>query len=205
MRPLESAALEGVLEFLRAAERLKDVMRSAHTGSGRIESTAEHSWRLCLWATTLAHWLPEIDTEKLLRLCVMHDLGEALNGDVPATEQHRDPDKSAREARDLDTLTDMLPEPVRGELRALWREYEDASTAEARIAKGLDKLETLLQHTQGRNPPDFDYAFNLEYGRRYTEVDPRLAALRVPIDAMTRRLADTAALSARPDTTENRE
>src|SRR3712207_8775567 len=49
----------------------------------------------------------------------------------------------------------------------LWDEYESARSREAAIAKGLDKLETILQHTQGRNPPDFDYAFNLGYGQRY--------------------------------------
>ena len=71
----------------------------------------------------------------------------------------------------------------------LWDEYEGAQTAEARLAKGLDKLETILQHTQGMNPADFDYDFNLGYGRRFTEGDPVLAALRDRLDEATRRRA----------------
>jgi putative hydrolase of HD superfamily len=70
---------------------------------------------------------------------------------------------------------------------SLWDEYEAATSVEARLAKGLDKLETILQHTQGANPPDFDYAFNLAYGRQYTSADPLLAAIRARLDQETAR------------------
>lgn len=60
---------------------------------------------------------------------------------------------------------------------------------EARLAKALDKLETILQHTQGRNPADFDYRFNLTYGRQYTEGHPVLAAVRALLDDETERRA----------------
>jgi putative hydrolases of HD superfamily len=60
------------------------------------------------------------------------------------------------------------------------------------VAKGLDKLETILQHTQGANPADFDYAFNLDYGQRYTAADPLLAALRARLDEETARRAEQA-------------
>ena len=75
---------------------------------------------------------------------------------------------------------------------SLWDDYEAAESTEARLAKGLDKLETILQHTQGMNPADFDYDFNLGYGRRFTETDPVLAALRDRLDEATRRRADDA-------------
>ncbi|MNF15954.1 hypothetical protein D3C80_2187750 [compost metagenome] len=55
------------------------------------------------------------------------------------------------------------------------------------MVKALDKIETILQHTQGDNPPDFDYAFNLEYGRRYTDAIPFLASLRRALDEETRK------------------
>ena len=64
-----------------------------------------------------------------------------------------------------------------------------ATTPEARLAKALDRLETLLQHTQGQNPPGFDYAFNLDYGRHHTTGNPTVEALRCLIDAETERLA----------------
>jgi putative hydrolase of HD superfamily len=184
------------LDFLREAERLKDVLRSGRTSSGRAESTAEHSWRLCLMALAFADALPGVDTLKLLKLCVVHDLGEALHGDIPAIEQAAHPDKSAHERNDLLTLTAALDGPLRDEIVALWDEYEAAATPEARAAKALDKLETILQHNQGDNPPDFDYAFNLDYGRRYTDAAPLFSAIRAIVDADTQRRIDARAHTA---------
>lgn len=178
------------LDFLREAERLKDVLRSGHTSTGRAESTAEHSWRLCLMALVFADALPDVDTTKLLKLCVVHDLGEALHGDIPAIEQAAHPDKNTHERDDLLTLTAGLDRLMRDEIVALWDEYEAAASPEARAAKALDKLETILQHNQGSNPPDFDYAFNLGYGRRYTDAVPLFSTIRAIVDADTQRRID---------------
>ncbi|MBB5220721.1 putative hydrolase of HD superfamily [Amaricoccus macauensis] len=176
------------LAFFRATEALKDTLRSGHTRGGRPESTAEHSWRLCLMAFTLADALPGIDIGRLIERLIIHDLGEAISGDVPAPAQQDD--KTADERRDLLALIAPLPEPTRIRLLARWDEYNAVATPEARLAKGLDRLETVLQHTQGANPPDFDYAFNLAYGRDHTDAHPLLAALRAPVDAETARLAN---------------
>jgi putative hydrolases of HD superfamily len=178
----------GVLAFLRDAERLKDTPRSGYTSQGRRESVAEHTWRLCLMALLLEEHFPEVDFARLVRLCIVHDLGEALSGDVPAPEQAPE-GKAEAERADLLRLLAPLPPRPRDALAALWDEYEAAATPEARLAKALDKLETLLQHTQGANPPDFDYRFNLEYGRRYTAGDPLIVALRQALDAETERRA----------------
>jgi putative hydrolase of HD superfamily len=186
MRPDE---LEGVLTFLRAAERLKTVTRSGWTSAGEPESVAEHTWRLCLMAMVLYDRAPGIDFARLLRMCLIHDLGEAIRGDVPAPAQVAGQDKAAGERADLLELTGSLPRDLRQDILQLWDEYEAARSPEARVAKGLDKLETILQHTQGRNPPDFDYTFNLGYGQRYTGADPVLAALRARLDEETARRA----------------
>jgi 5'-deoxynucleotidase YfbR-like HD superfamily hydrolase len=181
--------LDGVLAFLRDAERLKTVTRSGWTSEGQRESVAEHTWRLCLMAMLLYGAAPDVDLARLLRMCLVHDLGEALGGDVPAPEQKAAAPKAGQERADLLRLTAPLPAPLREEIVELWDEYEAAATPEARLAKGLDKLETILQHTQGKNPADFDYAFNLAYGRRFTAGDPLLEALRARLDAETARLA----------------
>ena len=181
--------LDGVLAFLRDAERLKTVTRSGWTSEGQRESVAEHTWRLCLMAMLLYGGAPDVDLARLLRMCLVHDLGEALGGDVPAPEQQAASPKAGQERADLLRLTAPLPAPLREEIVELWDEYEAAATLEARLAKGLDKLETILQHTQGKNPADFDYAFNLAYGRRFTAGDPLLEALRTRLDAETARLA----------------
>jgi len=178
--------LAQILDFLRAAEALKTVTRSAWTTTGQAESVAEHTWRLCLMAIVLHEHVPDLDIARLIKICIVHDLGEAIGGDIPAPEQARRAlGKSADERRDLLRLVEALPEPQRAEIVSLWDEYETAATPEARFAKGLDKLETILQHTQGVNPPDFDYRFNLDYGRRHTSGHTLLDALRTMLDEAT--------------------
>jgi 5'-deoxynucleotidase YfbR-like HD superfamily hydrolase len=181
--------IEGVLTFLRAAERLKTVMRSGWTSDGQQESVAEHTWRLCLMAMLLYGHTPGIDLARLLKMCLIHDLGEAIGGDVPAPAQKAGVSKADQERSDLLQLIDTLSPALRQEIIELWDEYEAAGSPEAKIAKGLDKLETILQHNQGKNPPDFDYAFNLDYGQRYTAADPIMSALRQRLDEETARRA----------------
>jgi putative hydrolase of HD superfamily len=177
------------LSFIREAERLKNVLRSAHTSSGRHESTAEHSWRLCLLALVFEDRLPELDFARLLKICVLHDLGEAIGGDIPAVAQSGVPDKAGQERQDLLQLMQPLAPGLQREFLALWDEYEHAASPEARAAKALDKLETIIQHNQGANPPDFDYTFNLGYGRQYTQDHPLFAEIRALVDDDTRQRA----------------
>jgi putative hydrolase of HD superfamily len=185
--------LGGILDFLRAAESLKTATRSGWTTAGQQESVAEHTWRLCLMALVLRPAFPDVDFEKLVKICIVHDLGEAIGGDIPAPEQaRRGAAKSGDERRDLIELLRPLPQSLRAEITALWDEYEAASSSEARLAKGLDKLETILQHTQGANPPDFDYRFNIGYGRQYTADHPVLVELRRVLDDETERRARAA-------------
>jgi putative hydrolases of HD superfamily len=181
--------LEGALTFLRTAERLKTVTRSGWTSEGQQESVAEHTWRLCLMAMLLYSDTPGIDLARLLKMCLIHDLGEAIGGDVPAPAQKQGGGKAEQERTDLVRLTTSLPAGLQHEIIELWDEYEAAGSPEAKLAKGLDKLETILQHTQGKNPADFDYAFNLAYGREYTAADPVMAALRERLDEETSRRA----------------
>ena len=187
--------LAGVLDFLRATERLKVTVRSAYTSEGKQESVAEHTWRLCLMALVLSPEFPHLDFARLFKICLVHDLGEAVGGDVPAPEQARRraagvaTGKGEDERRDLMTLLDPLPAGLKAEIAALWNEYEAAESPEAKLAKGLDKLETILQHTQGKNPPGFDYRFNLSYGRDHTADQPLIATVRAILDDETERLA----------------
>jgi putative hydrolase of HD superfamily len=187
---MQDTQLVGIIDFLRAAEALKTAHRSGWTSAGQQESVAEHTWRLCLMALVLHASFPEVDFARLIKICIIHDLGEAVGGDVPAPEQlRRGASKSADERRDLLQLLEPLPTTLREEITSLWDEYEAAQTPEAKLAKALDKLETILQHTQGQNPPDFDYRFNLGYGRQYTADHPILVAVRQALDDETERRA----------------
>lgn len=186
---MDSSDLHGTLDFLRAAEQLKNVTRTAWTSGGQPESVASHSWRLCLMAFVLAPEFPDVDFGRLAKICIIHDLGEAIGGDIPAIAQVEGTSKATQERADLLELLAPLPERSRAEIVELWDEYEAARTPEARLAKALDKLETIMQHNQGSNPADFDYRFNLGYGRRFTADDPLIAEIRRILDAETEQRA----------------
>ena len=131
----------GILQFLRDAEQLKNVYRTAWTSGGQPESTAAHTWRLCLSALVFAGEFPDINVERLLKLCIIHDLGEAIGGDIPAIHQDASAPKAEQERADLVTLLEPLPSTLQDEILGLWDEYEAAATPEAKLAKALDKWE----------------------------------------------------------------
>jgi putative hydrolases of HD superfamily len=182
--------INGLLAFLRGAERLKGVTRTAWTSEGKQETTAEHTWRLSLFAIALRPWYPDLDFGRVLGIAIVHDLGEALHGDISAVLQEGTPPKSAQERRDLLELLGPAPARVRDLVLSLWDEYDRAATPEARFVKAVDKLETILQHNQGRNPPGFDYLFNLGYARAHTANDPVIAQIRGILDAETKARAN---------------
>lgn len=178
------------LEFIKEIERLKSTLRTAWTACGRQESTAEHSWRLALFAAVCCHEFPELDREKVMMMCLVHDLGEIYSGDISAALMPDSEDKHEQEQQDVAKAVSMLPEPCAVQIQALCREYNAGETPEARFVKAMDKAETIIQHGQGKNPPDFDYNFNLSYGKVYFENDGRLAELRDMIDEDTKRRMD---------------
>lgn len=179
----------GIVQFLREAERLKNVYRTSWTSGGQPESTASHTWRLCLSALVFAKHFPEVNFERLVKICIIHDLGEAIGGDIPAIHQDVNAPKAGQERKDLIRLLQPLPATLQNEIIELWDEYEAATTPEAKVAKALDKLETLMQHNQGANPPDFDYLFNVDYARKFTDAVPLIAEIRKGIDEETRQNA----------------
>lgn len=188
---MQEHELKGILDFLKSAEQLKNTLRNSRTTTGRQESTAEHTWRLCLMVMVFEKEYPNLDTLKLMKMIVVHDLGEVIHGDIPAIDQiNNGKDKSIEERKDFQQLLQPLPGHLQEEFIALWDEYEQASTPEAIMAKAMDKIETILQHAQGHNPPDFDYQFNLTYGKKFTDRDNLMSRLRQLIDEETRQLSD---------------
>ncbi len=185
-QPIDPGRLEGVIEFLQSASALKDTLRTGRTASGRRESTADHSWRLCLLAVLLADDLAGVDIVRLLQLCVVHDLAEAVTGDVPAPCQAAGDGRKEREREALRQLCAPLPEELRQRVQAWCAEYDAGSSAESVMAKGFDKIETMLQHLIGANSPGFDYDFNLTYGRQVTDRHPVLRQMRSSLDAKMR-------------------
>ena len=140
---MSSPDLAGLIDFLRATERLKTVTRSGYTSTGTPESVAEHTWRLSLMAMLLAPEFPNVDFARLVKICIIHDLGEAIGGDIPAPEQARrlaageSQGKSDNERRDLVTLVKPLPERLQSEILSLWDEYEAAESPAGEAGEGL--------------------------------------------------------------------
>lgn len=150
------------LDFLKVAERLKCNTRHSYTSSGRHESVAEHSWRLTMMAYFMRDEFPEADIDKVIRMCMFHDMGEAITGDIPAFEKTSA--DSDHENHVMDELLDTLPEPYRADLKELFAEMEALETLEAKIYKALDKLEALIQH----NEADLSTWIPLEYDLQMT-------------------------------------
>ena len=134
------------LEILHVAERLKDTPRHCTTSKGRIESVAEHSWRISLMAFLLGHEFPEADISKVVNMCLIHDLGECFTGDIPTflkTEADTEKEDSL-----LSRWVSSLPQELSEDLAALYDEMDAQETAEAKIYKSLDKLEAVIQHNE---------------------------------------------------------
>ena len=177
-------SLEKQIAFIKETEGLKSVTREAWTSTGRRESTAEHSWRLALMAGILAPSFG-VDISKVLMMCLVHDLGELYIGDISAASNPDEIEKHAAEERDVRRVLSQLPKEQGDTIMALWQEYNDNATAEAKLVKALDKAETIIQHNQGNNPPGFDYDFNLVYGKQYFSDHLLLIQLRELLDKET--------------------
>jgi putative hydrolase of HD superfamily len=178
--------IEKFIAFIEEAEKLKSVVRTAWTSSGRRESTAEHSWRLALLAGIMSGDHPGLDVAKVLMMSLIHDIGEIYEGDISAALNPDKESKHEAEYRAAKAVFSILPETQAQRMMDIWMEYNDNATPEARLVKALDKAETIIQHNQGSNPPDFDYRFNLGYGKEYFEKDDTLKRLRAMIDEKTR-------------------
>ena len=158
-----------LIDILQVAERLKDTTRHCYTKNGRKESVAEHSWMATLMAFFMRDEFPEADMDKVIRMCIIHDLGEAFTGDIPAFEKTQA--HEAAEERMLRDWVNALPEPVRAEMQALYLEMAARETMEARIYKAIDGLEALVQH----NISDISTWIPQEYTLNMTYADDKVA------------------------------
>ena len=184
---MDAAAL---LQALHTAQKLKDTTRHCHTAGGRHESVAEHSWRLALMAYWLRDDFPEADMNKVIRMCLIHDLGECFTGDIPSFLKTGTDDE--KEERLLLDWVGGLPEPFRSEMTDLYREMAARETTEARIFKALDNMEAVIQHNESdlATWSENEFTLNLTYGEDKAAFSPVLAALRQAVRAETEREID---------------
>lgn len=170
---LPSADAEGIVDVLRLAENLKTEMRHSWLSNGRQESVAEHTWMMSVAAVLMApHLQHPVDLGQTLKLIALHDIAEAITGDIPYFEESARKDtKLADEAEAMEAMRGMLPAASGRLLIELWREYEDCETPEAKFARALDKLEVQHQH----NLADLQTWTEQELGLVYTKMDRECA------------------------------
>lgn len=166
------------LDVLSVAERLKDETRHSYTSGGRHESVAEHSWRAALMAFFLRDEFPEADMDKVIRMCLIHDLGECFTGDIPAFDKTQDHEDT--EEKLLYDWVSTLPEPYATEMTALYQEMAERQTLEAKIYKAIDGLEAVIQHNEAdiKTWTPNEYELNRKYAYDKVAFSEYLMALR---------------------------
>ena len=167
-----------LIEVMALAEQMKNQTRHSWTSGGRHESVAEHSWRLGVLAYFVKDEFPEADMERVMLMCMFHDIGEAFTGDVPAFEKDERHEKE--EERQVRKWIGELPEPYRDELWELFEEMKAKRTLEAKIYKALDRLEALIQHNEADISTwlPLEYDLQLTYGEKDVSFSSYLKELR---------------------------
>src|SRR5436190_10142328 len=180
--------IASILKVLTLAERLKFELRHSYTSSGRQESVAEHTWRMSLMAVLVEPLLKQkVDTTRLLKMIIIHDLVEAEAKDISALDVLRNPgikaQKVEKEKQAIENLRSALKETNGQEIYDLFYEFENKETYESKVANALDKLEVQLQH----NHADFSTWEEIEYDMCYMMdkhvlFDPTLFELKTQIE-----------------------
>lgn len=179
------------LDIMHRAEMLKNNTRHSWTSQDRHESVAEHSWRLAFMVLMYSHELqkefPALDVDKVLRMCIIHDLGEAFTGDIPSF--YKTDADSVKESDILLQWFRSMPAPFDTELSDLWEEMEALETTEARVYKAFDKIEAVVQHDEAKLSTwlPLEYELQLQYGQKNMKFSTTIQKLRAVIDEETRR------------------
>lgn len=181
MKPAE------LLEFLAMAEKLKCNTRHSYTSSGRHESVAEHSFRLALMAYMVSDEVPEIDTDKVIRMCLIHDLGEAITGDIPSFEK-TDSDEAAEDSA-VSGFVNQLPEYWKKQLGEMYSEMNELKTPEAKLYKALDKLEAVIRHNEADISTwlPLEYDLQLTYGTEECSFNEYINSLRDEVRSVSEK------------------
>jgi len=167
-----------LIEFLETIGKLKSNTRHIWNSGGRQESVAEHCWRLSVMALLVADEFPEADIAKVVKMCIIHDFGEALTGDIPSffkTKQDEEKEDLA-----VASLLDSLPDNIADEFSSLFAEMAGLITPEAKLFKALDNLEAIISHNE--SPLDtwleLELTENLRYGNENVAYSEYLKELR---------------------------
>ena len=138
--------LKRQLDFILEIDKEKNIFRQTHlSGHGRAENDAEHAWHMAVMAWLLREYANEpVDVAKAMMMCLIHDIVEIDAGDTYAYDPEGLKSQQAREDAAKERIYSLLPEDQKEELIALFDEFENWSSPEARFAHALDNLQPLM-------------------------------------------------------------
>ncbi len=175
-----------LLKILNVAEKLKCNTRHCYTSSGRHESVAEHCWRTALMAMLLESEFPQADMNKVIKMILIHDLGEAFTGDIPCF--NKTSKDETNESNVLDDWVKTFPEPEQKQWLELYAEMNALETQEAKIYKALDKMEAVIQHDESDLSTwiPLEYELQFKYGLENVQFSDYMKNLKTEIDKITK-------------------
>lgn len=162
--------LQKQLDFILEIDKEKNIFRQTHlSGHGRNENDAEHAWHMAIMAYLLQEYSNEkIDVARVMLMCLIHDVVEIDAGDTYAYDAEGLKTQKAREEAAKERLYSMLPEDQKADLVAIFDEFEERKTPEAKFARALDNLRPLLlNHSNGGGDwKNHDVTAEQVYGRQ---------------------------------------
>jgi len=176
-----------LIEFLNIIDALKSTCRHVWNDEGRQESVADHSWRVAVMALLVAEEFPDLNIEKVLKMCLIHDFGEAITGDVPSFYKTEQDEKKEDVA--ITELLSMLSPKLESEFSALFVEMHELKTEEAKLYKALDRIEAIITHNA--SPLEtwlpIEYTENITYGDENVKHSEYLVAIKAELKNDTER------------------
>lgn len=161
--------IEKQFEFLKEIDKEKNIFRQTYLADGmRKENDAEHAWHMALFVMVLSEYANEdIDVLKTMKIVLIHDLIEIYAGDTYVYDSKGNESKRGRELAAADRLFSILPKDQAEEFRALWDEFEENITPEARFANTMDKIQPLMLNnaSEGRSWEEHGVHASQVYGR----------------------------------------
>jgi putative hydrolase of HD superfamily len=164
---MNAADLLKQIEFIKEIDKLKYIQRKTRLfNSDRHENDAEHSWHLAMMTLVLAqHSDHPIDVLRVLQMVLIHDIVEIDAGDVFLYDTSKSHTNTEQELLAAKRIFGLLPEDQAKEFIAIWEEFEEGDTNEAKFARSMDRLEPLLQNTSNNGGTWAE--FNVDYQKVY--------------------------------------
>lgn len=167
-----------LLDFMSLTEKMKCNTRHSWTSSGREESVAEHTYSLCMMAWLMKDEFPDLNMDRIMMMCLFHDLGEAVTGDIPSFEKNDSHKESEHHA--IEEIAGRLPDSHKKEFSQIMQEIEEGHTEEAKLFHALDKMDAVIQHNEADLSTwlPLEYDLQMVYGQEQAAVFPYTKALR---------------------------